>query len=93
MPRLPALEEMIANARADKTTLRIQSPNSLMGMFDALDGPFGENWHGKFNNVPLSRINCIATAMKITVFELLSSFLHILPDINVQNAIDIFMIN
>ncbi|KAI1771281.1 hypothetical protein F4818DRAFT_209261 [Hypoxylon cercidicola] len=46
VPKLPALEEMIANARAEKTTLRVQSPNSLLGMFDALDGPFDKNWHG-----------------------------------------------
>lgn len=50
VPRLPALEEMIANAQTEKTTLRVRSPpNSLLGMFDALDGPFDKNWHGKLH--------------------------------------------
>ncbi|XXH05187.1 hypothetical protein Hte_011612 [Hypoxylon texense] len=48
VPRLPALEDMIANAQVEKTTLRVPSPpNSLLGMFDALnDGPFNKTWHG-----------------------------------------------
>ncbi|KAI1769074.1 hypothetical protein GGR53DRAFT_277750 [Hypoxylon sp. FL1150] len=45
VPRLPALDEMIAKAQADKATPIIQSPNSLMGMFDTFDGPIGQSWH------------------------------------------------
>lgn len=48
-PRLPRLEEIIANAKAEGSSTQGQSPKSnfSMSMFESLDGPFAINWEGK----------------------------------------------
>ncbi|OTB06809.1 hypothetical protein M426DRAFT_20561 [Hypoxylon sp. CI-4A] len=52
-PRLPGLDEMIANARTMSTSPEIRSPNTLfsMSIFDSLDRPFVTNDHGDISKM------------------------------------------
>ncbi|KAI2466997.1 hypothetical protein F4781DRAFT_433858 [Annulohypoxylon bovei var. microspora] len=49
VPRLPGLDEMIAKAKAERTSSDDQSPNSLfsMSIFDSLDRPIAVDYHDK----------------------------------------------